>query len=79
MSDTEQALRPEVVRENAPPPKKYGVFLLNDDYTPMDFVVGLLTDIFRLPENHSQPRQSLRSGKRMQITRLKPANIEAIN
>lgn len=54
MSDTEQALRPEVIRENTPPPKKYGVFLLNDDYTPMDFVVGLLTDVFRLPENRAE-------------------------
>lgn len=54
MSDTEQVLRPEVIRENAPPPKKYGVFLLNDDYTPMDFVVGLLADVFRLPENRAE-------------------------
>ena len=32
------------------PPKKYGVFLLNDHYTPMDFVVEVLQDVFRLPE-----------------------------
>ena len=51
MSNTEQALQPETVWQNVSPPKKYGVFLINDDYTPMDFVVGLLTDIFRLPEN----------------------------
>ena len=30
------------------PPKKYGVFLLNDDYTTMDFVVNILTEVFAL-------------------------------
>ncbi|OAM28806.1 MULTISPECIES: ATP-dependent Clp protease adapter ClpS [Eikenella] len=53
MSNTEQALQPETVWQNVSPPKKYGVFLINDDYTPMDFVVSLLTDIFRLPENQA--------------------------
>ena len=28
-------------------PKRWKVILLNDDSTPMDFVVGLLVDIFR--------------------------------
>lgn len=32
------------------PPKKYGVFLLNDDYTTMEFVVDILTDIFAMPQ-----------------------------
>lgn len=35
------------------PPKRYGVFLLNDHYTPMDFVVAVLKDIFMLPENQA--------------------------
>lgn len=35
------------------PPKKYGVFLLNDDYTPMDFVVSVLTEIFLLPQERA--------------------------
>ena len=35
------------------PPKKYGVFLLNDHYTPMDFVVEVLQDVFRLPEGRA--------------------------
>lgn len=35
------------------PPKRYGVFLLNDHYTPMDFVVAVLQDIFMLPESRA--------------------------
>ncbi|MDO5073399.1 ATP-dependent Clp protease adaptor protein ClpS [Neisseria animaloris] len=41
----------ETVKENIPPPKKIGVFLLNDDYTTMDFVVQVLTEIFMLPQD----------------------------
>lgn len=35
------------------PPKRYGVFLINDHYTPMDFVVMVLQEIFMLPENQA--------------------------
>ena len=32
-------------------PKKYQVFLLNDDYTPMDFVVDVLKRFFYFKED----------------------------
>lgn len=34
-------------------PKKYSVLLLNDDYTPMDFVVVVLRRFFYLTEAHA--------------------------
>ncbi len=36
-------------------PKKYHVYLLNDDYTSMDFVIDILIGIFR--KNYSQAHQ----------------------
>ena len=32
-------------------PKLYKVILLNDDYTPMEYVVKLLREVFRKTEN----------------------------
>lgn len=34
-------------------PKKYKVMLLNDDYTSMEFVVSVLTDIFHKNEEQA--------------------------
>ena len=39
------------VSEIVEPPKQYAVILLNDDFTPMDFVVRILQDVFYLSEN----------------------------
>lgn len=36
-------------KQKLTPPKRYGVFLLNDHYTPMDFVVQILQAVFALP------------------------------
>ena len=40
-------------KQRLAPPKRWGVFLLNDHYTPMDFVVEVLQDVFRLPEGRA--------------------------
>lgn len=40
---------PEMSTENKVP-RKYKVLLLNDDYTPMDFVVDVLKHFFHLNE-----------------------------
>lgn len=42
-------LAPEEVDEAVRPPPMYQVVLLNDDFTPMEFVVALLEQVFRMP------------------------------
>jgi ATP-dependent Clp protease adaptor protein ClpS len=34
-------------------PRMYKVFILNDDYTPMDFVVGVLKQFFAMAESQA--------------------------
>ena len=36
------------------PPKLYKVLLLNDDFTPMDFVVGILEEVFYLSSQKAE-------------------------
>jgi ATP-dependent Clp protease adaptor protein ClpS len=38
------------VSQQAKPPKRYKVVLLNDDFTPMDFVIDVLMRFFAMDE-----------------------------
>lgn len=40
----------EAVKAKVKPPKRYQVVLLNDDYTPMEFVVDVLMRFFNMDE-----------------------------
>jgi ATP-dependent Clp protease adaptor protein ClpS len=40
----------ERVAQKAKPPKRYKVVLLNDDFTPMDFVIEVLMRFFAMDE-----------------------------
>ncbi len=42
--------RPEKKTERAP---MYKVLLLNDDYTPMEFVVAILEQVFQMPRDRA--------------------------
>ena len=50
--DTEGVIEEEV-REQLEEPARYQVFLLNDDYTPMDFVVDVLCNFFNKSEEEA--------------------------
>jgi len=47
--DGDIGLAPEEVDEAVRPPPMYQVILLNDDFTPMEFVVAVLERVFRMP------------------------------
>ncbi|HEV7345997.1 MAG TPA: ATP-dependent Clp protease adapter ClpS [Devosia sp.] len=49
MSNTDTKRRTQTVQKTAKPPL-HKVILLNDDYTPREFVVRLLKAEFRVPE-----------------------------
>ncbi|MEI6893237.1 MAG: ATP-dependent Clp protease adapter ClpS [Colwellia sp.] len=48
-----ESLIEENVKDKIEEPAKYHVFLLNDDYTPMDFVIDVLCKLFNKSENHA--------------------------
>lgn len=52
MSTTNIQIISQKQKSVLPPPKKYQVVLLNDDFTPMEFVVKVLMSIFHL--SHTQ-------------------------
>ncbi len=41
-------------KQKTKPPKLYNVLLLNDDFTPMDFVVTILEQVFFLPNEKAE-------------------------
>jgi ATP-dependent Clp protease adaptor protein ClpS len=52
MSDTILLPKPQV-KARTERPKLYKVILLNDDYTPRDFVVTVLKAVFRMTEGEA--------------------------
>ena len=44
----------EKIKQKIMEPKKWKVILLNDDHTPMDFVVGILTEVFKHSEDSAR-------------------------
>ena len=52
MTDVE-VKKKDSVKNRIKEPKKYKVVVLNDDYTPMDFVVAILMQIFRHSESQA--------------------------
>tara|TARA_B000000565_G_scaffold167060_1_gene126315 strand:- start:1243 stop:1557 length:315 start_codon:yes stop_codon:yes gene_type:complete len=51
--DTEINVK-EKIKEIVKEPERYKVLFLNDDHTPMDFVVSLLIEVFRHSEKTAQ-------------------------
>ena len=47
MTTTTDIKLDEKIKQKVMEPKKWKVILLNDDHTPMDFVVGILTEVFK--------------------------------
>ncbi len=52
MSDTDTVPKPKA-KTRVERPKLYKVILLNDDFTPQDFVVSVLMGIFRMTEGEA--------------------------
>jgi ATP-dependent Clp protease adaptor protein ClpS len=52
MRDTDTRLRPKVIAKTERP-RLHKVILLNDDYTPREFVVTVLKAVFRMSEDQA--------------------------
>ena len=51
MTTTTDIKLDEKIKQKVMEPKMWKVILLNDDHTPMDFVVGILTEVFKHSED----------------------------
>ena len=51
--DDESGLAVEEAKPKLKPPKKYKVVLINDDYTPMDFVITVLSKFFKMNQEQA--------------------------
>ncbi len=51
--DLNDGLAVEEAKPKLKPPKKYKVVLLNDDYTPMEFVVQILSKFFKMNQEEA--------------------------
>ena len=54
MTTTTDIKLDEKIKQKVVEPKKWKVILLNDDHTPMDFVVGILTQVFKHSEDSAR-------------------------
>ena len=52
--DLEEELSVEEIKPKPQEPPLYKVMLLNDDFTPKDFVVALIMEFFKLEEARAQ-------------------------
>jgi ATP-dependent Clp protease adaptor protein ClpS len=51
--DVGYALDEELLEQALEPPPMFRVLLLNDDFTPMDFVILVLERVFRMPHERA--------------------------
>lgn len=51
--DHDDGLAVEEAKPKLKPPRKYKVILLNDDYTPMEFVVQILSKFFGMNQEQA--------------------------
>jgi len=52
-NDDDSGLAVEEAKPKLKPPKRYKVILLNDDYTPMEFVVQILAKFFSMDQEQA--------------------------
>ncbi|MCY4045461.1 MAG: ATP-dependent Clp protease adapter ClpS [Cellvibrionales bacterium] len=50
-SDADVAVAPQTAKPKLAKPKMYQVVMLNDDYTPMEFVVDVLQSFFNMDQS----------------------------